>query len=280
MIYLDPPYGIKYGSYLPALCEQARCQGRQGRRPHGRARADPRLPRHLGARHHSYLTYLRDRLLLAQELLTKSGSIFVQISDENVHHVRELMDEVFGAGNFVRLITFAKTGSMVSNELGRTSDYLIWYAKEKSQLKYRPLYGKKLPDDFYSNVGLADGARRKIRRQQMADLALLPEGARVFQLVSLESAGPPSENTLLNFEGRVFRPASNNHWKLVYPEGMNAALKSGRVVQDGRKLRWKYYSDDYPLKVMSEVWTDTAGFNPDQRYVAETRTKVVAHCLL
>ncbi len=91
------------------------------------------------------------------------------------------MDEVFGAGNFVRLITFAKTDSMVSNELGRTSDYWIWYAKEKSQLKYRPLYGKKLPADFYSNVGLADGARRKIRRQQMADLALLPEGARVFQ---------------------------------------------------------------------------------------------------
>jgi adenine-specific DNA-methyltransferase len=204
----------------------------------------------------------------------------VQISDENVHHVRELMDEVFGAGNFVRLITFAKTGSMVSNELGRTSDYLVWYARDKGHLKYRQLYSEKLPDAFYSNVELPDGTVRKINRAEMVDPALLPSGARVFQLVSLESSGPPGEDTPLEFEGETFRPNKNSHWKLAYPDGMEALKKTGRMVKDGSKLRWKYYISDYPLKVLSEVWDDTAGFNPDQKYVVETRTKVVERCLL
>ncbi|MEJ5260618.1 MAG: site-specific DNA-methyltransferase, partial [Anaerohalosphaeraceae bacterium] len=257
MIYIDPPYGIKYGSnFQPFVNKRDVKDGRDED-----LTAEPEQIKafrdtwELGI--HSYLTYLRDRLLLARELLTESGSIFVQISDENVHRVRCLMDEVFGVENFVRLITFTKTGSMVSNELGRTSDYLIWYTKDKTVLKYRPLYDQKLPDDFYSNVDLSDGRRRKITHQEMVDMTLLPDGGRVFQLVSLESAGPPSEDTPLDFQGRVFRPSSNRHWSLIYPEGMHGALKSGRVIQDGQKLRWKYYIDDYPLKVMSEVWTDT-----------------------
>ncbi|MGQ9751405.1 MAG: DUF559 domain-containing protein, partial [Thermoanaerobaculaceae bacterium] len=229
---------------------------------------------------HSYLTYLRDRLLLARELLAESGSIFVQISDENVHHVRELMDEVFGAGNFVRLITFAKTGSMVSNELGRTSDYLLWYARNKGHLKYRQLFDEKLPDAFYSNVELADGSIRKITRAESVDPSLLPDGARIFRLVSLESSGPPKEDTPFEFDGAIFRPNKNRHWSLTYPDGMNGLKKTGRIVKDGNKLGWKYYIADYPLKVLSEVWNDTAGFNPDQRYVVETRTKVVERCLL
>jgi adenine-specific DNA-methyltransferase len=190
------------------------------------------------------------------------------------------MDEVFGAGNFVRLITFAKTGSMVSNELGRTSDYLVWYARDKQHLKYRQLYSEKLPDAFYSNVELPDGTVRKINRAEMVDPSLLPSGARVFQLVSLESSGPPGEDTPLEFEGETFRPNKNSHWKLAYPDGMEALKQTGRMVKDGSKLRWKYYIDDYPLKVLSEVWDDTAGFNPDQKYVVETRTKVVERCLL
>ena len=280
MIYIDPPYGIKYGSnFQPFVNKRDVKDGKDED-----LTAEPEQIKafrdtwELGI--HSYLTYLRDRLLLARELLTESGSIFVQISDENVHHVRELMDEVFGAGNFVRLITFAKTGSMVSNELGRTSDYLVWYARDKGHLKYRQLYSEKLPDAFYSNVELPDGTVRKINRAEMVDPALLPSGARVFQLVSLESSGPPGEDTPLEFEGETFRPNKNSHWKLAYPDGMEALKQTGRMVKDGSKLRWKYYIDDYPLKVLSEVWDDTAGFNPDQKYVVETRTKVVERCLL
>jgi adenine-specific DNA-methyltransferase len=280
MIYIDPPYGIKYGSnFQPFVNKRDVKDGKDED-----LTSEPEQIRafrdtwELGI--HSYLTYLRDRLLLARELLTESGSIFVQISDENVHHVRELMDEVFGAGNFVRMITFAKTGSMVSNELGRTSDYLVWYARDKGRLKYRQLYSEKLPDAFYSNVELPDGTVRKITRAEMVDPSLLPSGARVFQLVSLESSGPPGEDTPLEFEGKTFRPNKNRHWSLTYPDGMEALKKTGRMVKDGSKLRWKYYIRDYPLKVLSEVWDDTAGFNPDQKYVVETRTKVVERCLL
>ena len=279
MIYIDPPYGIKYGSNFQPFVNKRDVKDKDED-----LTAEPEQIKafrdtwELGI--HSYLTYLRDRLLLARELLTESGSVFVQISDENVHHVRELMDEVFGAGNFVRLITFAKTGSMVSNELGRTSDYLLWYARDKTLLKYRPLYSEKLPDAFYSNVELPDGTVRKITRAEMVDPAVLPLGARVFRLVSLESSGPPGEDTPLEFEGETFRPNKNRHWSLTYPDSMEGLKRTGRMVKDGNKLRWKYYISDYPLKVLSEVWDDTAGFNPEQKYVVETRTKVVERCLL
>jgi adenine-specific DNA-methyltransferase len=279
-IYMDPPYGIRFNSNFQWSTTSR--DVKDGKPDH-----ITREPEQVKAFRdtwrdgiHSYLTYLRDRLLVARELLHESGSIFVQISDENIHHVRELMDEVFGAGNFVRLITFAKTGSMVANELGRTCDYLIWYGRDKRDLKYRQLYFEKLPDAFYSNVELSDGTVRKITRSEMVDPSLLPSGARIFRLVSSESSGPPSGDTPVKFEGETFRPNKNSHWKLAYPDGMEALKRSGRMVRDGNKLRWKYYIGDYPLKVLSEVWNDTAGFNPDQKYVVETRTKVIERCIL
>jgi adenine-specific DNA-methyltransferase len=280
MIYIDPPYGIKFNSNFQWSTTSRDVKD-------GRPEHITREPEQVKAFRdtwrdgiHSYLTCLRDRLTVARDLLTESGSIFVQIGDENVHRVRCLMDEVFGPDNFVRQIAFAKTGSMVSDELGRTSDYLLWYAKDKEYIKYRQLYSKKLPDAFYSNVELADSSVRKITHAEMVDPLLLPAGARVFQLVSLESAGPSGEDTPLEFEGEKFRPSKNGHWKLTYPDSMEALKKTGRMVKDGNKLRWKYYIDDYPLKVLSEVWSDTASFNPDQRYVVETRTKVVERCIL
>jgi len=280
MIYIDPPYGIGYNSNFQPRVDKRDVKD-------GTDEDLTREPEQIKAYRdtwtlgiHSYLTYLRDRLLLARELLSETGSVFVQIGDENIHHVRELMDEVFGAGNFVRLITFAKTGSMVSSKLGRTSDYLLWYAGDKEHLKYRQLFEEKLPDAFYSNVELVDGSVRKIAGAERVDPSLLPTGARVFRLVSLESSGPPKEDTPLEFDGEVFRPNKNSHWKLIYPDGMNALKKTGRVVKDGSNLRWKYYIFDYPLKVLSEVWTDTSGFHPDQKYVVETRPKVVERCLL
>jgi adenine-specific DNA-methyltransferase len=280
MIYFDPPYGIKFNSNFQWSTTSRDVKD-------GKPEHITRQPEQVKAYRdtwrdgiHSYLTYLRDRLTVARDLLAESGSIFVQIGDENVHRVRCLMDEVFGPDNFVRQIAFAKTGSMVSDELGRTSDYLLWYAKDKEYIKYRQLYSKKLPDAFYSNVELADSSVRKITHAEMVDPSLLPAGARVFQLVSLESAGPSGEDTPLEFEGEKFRPSKNRHWSLTYPDSMEALKKTGRMVKDGNKLRWKYYIDDYPLKVLSEVWSDTAGFNPDQRYVVETRTKVVERCIL
>ena len=280
MVYMDPPYGVKFGgNFQPFVRKRDVKDG-----------ADDSLSREpemvqayrdtweLGV--HSWLTYMRDRLLVARELLTHSGSCFVQISDENVHLVRSVMDEVFGRENFVRAIAFVKTGSMVSSVLGRTSDYLIWYAKDKNNIKYRQLFLAKSPDNFYSNVELSNGTIRKITKAEKLDMSLLPRGAKVFQLVSLESAGPANQDTPLEFEGEIFRPNKNSHWKLAFPNGMEALKRTGRMVKDGDKLRWKYYIDDYPLKVLSEIWNDTAGFNPDQKYVVETRAKVIQRCLL
>ena len=279
-IYIDPPYGIKYGSNFQPFINKRDVKDKKDED----LTAEPETIKafrdtwELGI--HSYLTYLRDRLFLAKELLTESGSCFVQISDENVHFVRNLMDEVFGKENFIRLITFSKTGSMVSNELGRTSDYLVWYAKIKNILKYNSLFHKKKPDDFYSNVELGNGSVRKITKSEILDTSLLPFGAKIFQLVSLESSGPSKEDTPFKFEGNIFRPSSNSHWKLKYPESMNALCKTGRIMKEGKKLRWKYYISDYPLKVFSEIWNDTSGFNRNQKYVVETRPKVIERCIL
>ena len=279
-VYFDPPYGIKYGSNFQPFVNK--CDVQDGKDEDLSAEPETiqafRDTWELGI--HSYLTYLRDRLLLARELLADGGSCFVQISDENVHRVRMIMDEVFGAENFVRLISFTKTGSMVSNFLGRTGDYLIWYGKRRDGIKYNQLFLSKNPDNFYCNVELPSGKTRKVLKAEMSDMSLLPEGAKIFQLVSLESAGPANVDTPLEFEGEIFRPNNNRHWSLAYPEGMEALKSSGRMIKDGKKLRWKYYIDDYPLKVLSEIWTDTSGFNPDQKYVVETRAKVVQRCLL
>ncbi len=282
-VYIDPPYGIKYASNFQPFVGKREVKDKDedlASRPEViKAFRDTW---ELGI--HSYLTYMRDRLLLARELLTDSGSCFVQISDENVHLVRNLMDEVFGVKNFIRMITFAKTGSMTSNQLSRTSDYLLWFCKNKSdkhdQPKYRQLFRRKLPDSFYSNVELADGTCRKITKAEKADPSCLPKGSKVFREVSLESPGASKQDTPFEFEGEVFRPNKNSHWKLSYPNRMNALKQSSRILKSGNKLKWKYYLDDYPLKIMSEVWRDTAGFNPDQRYVVETRSKVIERCIL
>ena len=278
--YFDPPYGIEYGSNFQPFTNKRNVKDRKDED----LTAEPETLKafrdtwELGI--HSYLSYLRDRLLLAKELLTDSGSCFVQISDENVHLVRNLMDEVFGKENFVRLITFAKTGSMASKQLGRTSDYLLWFAKNKMEVKYRQLFSRKLSDSFYSNVELSDGSVRKITKAESIDSSLLPKGAKIFQLVSLESPGSAKEDMPFEFQGQIFRPNKNRHWSLSYPEGMSALKDTGRIVKSGDKLRWKYYIDDYPLKVLSEVWNDTAGFSANQKYIVETRPKVIERCIL
>ncbi len=279
-IYVDPPYGIKFNSNF-----QWSTTSRDVR--DGNANHITREPEQVKAFRdtwrdgiHSYLTYLRDRLTAARDLLAESGSIFVQIGDENVHRVRSLMDEVFGDENFVRQIVFAKTGSMVSNELGRTSDYLIWYAKNADHTKYRQLYSEKEPDNFYNLVEMPDGSLKRLSGEERENPKKFFPNSRVGGLVSLESSGSSRQDTPVEFEGQIFRPNSTSHWKLSWPHGMNALKKSGRIIKAGAKIRWKYFIDDYPIKVMSEVWTDTAGFSRNQIYVVETRTKIVERCIL
>src|ERR1035437_2352428 len=187
MIYFDPPYGIKYGSnFQPFVNKRDVKDGKDED-----LTAEPEMVKafrdtwELGL--HSYLSYLRDRLLLSRELLHESGSVFVQISDENVHHVREILDEIFGAKNFCAFITFRKKLMPLGSDVAEgVSDYVIWYCRDRDKVKSRPLFKSKEPegDSSWAWIDLPNGERRKLTAAENQNHKLLPPGARVFQSVS------------------------------------------------------------------------------------------------
>jgi adenine-specific DNA-methyltransferase len=286
MIYFDPPYGIKYGSnFQPFVNKRDVKDGKDED-----LTAEPEMIKafrdtwELGI--HSYLTYLRDRLLLARELLTESGSIFVQISDKNVHHVRELMDEVFGAGNFVSQIYFATTSGFATSALSRVGDYLLWYAKDKPQLKYRQLFFEKANlltgDEAYKYLELPDGTRRPMTREERDGSRAVPKGARIYRLGDLQSQGSASEDTPFEFQGSIFRPKPTSHWTANYPDGMQKLRAAQRIELSGNTLNFVRFVHNYPVMPINNSWMDTgfAGFATDKRYVVETNAKVIARCLL
>ncbi len=281
MIYIDPPYGIKYGSnFQPFVNKRDVKDGKDDD-----LTAEPEQIRafrdtwELGI--HSYLSYLRDRLLLARELLHESGSVFVQISDENVHYVRELMDEVFGAGNFICLIAYIKTSGLAQTNLPTTFDLLIWYAKDRSKLKYRQLYRHKDVSELssYSHVELQDGTIRKITSEERIGAVPLPEGARVFAPSNTTSQGNPSIPLELN--GTVFITPPNRGWKTSI-KGMEVLWNSGRLMVSGNTLNYKRYVDDFPVTALTNLWNDIPmglGFG-DKVYVVQTSTIAIQRCLL
>lgn len=286
MVYIDPPYGIRYGSnFQPFVNKRDVKDGSDDD-----LTLEPETLKafrdtwELGI--HSYLTYLRDRLLLAKELLSESGSCFVQISDENIHHVRELMDDIFRAGNFVSNIYFATTGGFATGSLSRVGDYILWYAKDRAQLKYRQLYIRKSNllrgDDFYRHVELPDGTRRSLSRAERDGEVQLPEDARLFGYDNTASQGPPKEDTPFDFEGDTYRPPPNSHWKAQYPDGMNRLRDANRLAVVGNALRYVRFLDNNPFDPLRNAWMDTsfAGYASEKRYVVETNAKVIERCLL
>jgi adenine-specific DNA-methyltransferase len=280
MIYIDPPYGIKYGSnFQPFVNKRDVKDGKDED-----LTSEPEQIRafrdtwELGI--HSYLTYLRDRLLLARELLTESGSIFVQISDENVHHVRELMDEVFGSTNFFALVTFKKTLPLGSSGLAGISDYLLWYAKDKKQVKYRELYEEKPIGEGtgYTWLELADGSRRKMTSEERNNPRLLPPGARPFFTSALASSGY-TPTCMFDFEldGRKFKCGSKS-WR-THKEGMRRLISVERIMATGALPTFVQYHDDFPVQPLHNLWNDTHGAT-DMQYVVQTSLKVIQRCLL
>jgi adenine-specific DNA-methyltransferase len=283
MLYFDPPYGIKYGSnFQPFVNKRDVKDGKDED-----LTAEPEMVKafrdtwELGL--HSYLSYLRDRLLLARELLHESGSVFVQISDENLHHVREIMDEVFGAMNSIGLITFTKTSSASSELIAGVSDYLLFYAKDKERLKYRQLYKDKAfggeGASAYNRVQMPDGTRRSLTVAEKQDISLLPKGAKIYRLDNLTSQRPPGDFPI-ELDGKTYRP-KKGYWKTGEP-GM-AALKAKKrldVTEGG--IYYVRYLDDFPVFPVTNLWDDTgiAGFASDKKYVVETSIKVVERCLL
>ncbi len=260
-IYFDPPYGIKFNSNFQWSTTSRDVKD-------GNAGHITREPEQVKAFRdtwrdgiHSYLTYLRDRLTVARDLLTDSGSIFVQIGDENVHRVRAVMDEVFGEDNLICEIVVQKTGGQSAEHLASVADFCIWYAKDPGKLKYRQPYREKTP-----GIGHGSGARYD----------QLDESGRHFQWTALVSNRPPGSFPV-QFEGKDWTP-SGGYWK-TGEIGFPRLIKGGRIGAGVKTLRYKRYLDDFPAYEVSNLWTDVAG-SPDKIYVVQTAPAVIQRCLL
>jgi adenine-specific DNA-methyltransferase len=288
MIYIDPPYGIKYGSNFQPFVSKRDVKDRKDED----LTQEPEMIKafrdtwELGI--HSYLAYLRDRLLLARELLSDSGSVFVQISDENLHYVRELMDDVLGSENFCAVIAFRKTSSANSpearvNVLATVSDYIIWYAKCAGKVKYRqPYVEKDLQGEGgaqYTWIQLPDG--------RISTAAKLPTGTdqgsyRALRPDTLASTGySDSLSRSITALGQPFEPPNNSHWKTTL-EGVGRLQRAGRTVPIGQRLYYKRFIDDFPVFPLTNLWLDTgsSGFADARVYVVQTVTRAIERCLL
>jgi adenine-specific DNA-methyltransferase len=283
MIYIDPPYGIKFASNF-----QPEVGKREVKDKESDLTREPEMVKAyrdtwtLGV--HSYLAYLRDRLMVAKELLTDSGSIFVQISDENLHRVRAVMDEIFGAENFVSLITVKKTGGMGESRIDNISDYLIWYGKQIDVMKYNPLYiAKDLSDGTgarFARVQLIEGWSRPITEAEQEKPALLPTSARPWRGDPLVSE-TPSESTTFSFDldGQVVSSRKGG-WK-TNGTGMARLIKAGRLLKTRDFANFIKYFEDFSVSTIGNLWADTMGTaEQDKVYVVQTTTKVIQRCLL
>ncbi|MGB9885632.1 MAG: site-specific DNA-methyltransferase [Moorellales bacterium] len=291
MIYMDPPYGVKFGSNFQPFVRKRDVK-------HNEDEDLTREPEMVKAYRdtwelglHSYLTYLRDRLLLCRELLHRSGSIFVQISDDNLHHVAELLDEIFGPENRIARITFVKTTGSTREFLPVVADSLLWYAKDRDELKYRQLYQRKKPGATggtpYTRVELPDGTRRPMTAAERADTSLLPEGARIYALDNLTSQSIGREKGEgaacwfpVEFNGKIYRPSMESRWK-TNEEGMLRLKAAGRLEATESRLGYVRYLDDFPFYPLNNVWDDVgASFMADKLYVVQTNATVIERCIL
>jgi adenine-specific DNA-methyltransferase len=278
-IYFDPPYGIKYASNW-----QMKLNSRDVKDNDSNISGEPEMIKafrdtwELGI--HSYLSYLRDRLILARELLTESGSVFVQISDENLHLVRNLMDEVFGSENFFGLITFRKASPLGATVLPGVVDYIVWYSKDKTNVKYRQLYVPKDSgiNSSFTNVELPTGERRTMTKEERINPYMLPKGAKPYTLQVLLSSGY-TESCMYDFEykGKVFK-TKNKSWRTNKP-GMIRLAQKNRLEPMVTALRYVQYFDDFPYQVLNNLWNDTFS-ESNMQYVCQTSITPIQRCIL
>ncbi|MCR4414261.1 MAG: site-specific DNA-methyltransferase [Thermoguttaceae bacterium] len=283
MIYIDPPYGIKFASNF---------QPEVGRRDVKDNETDltrePEMVKayrdtwHLGI--HSYLSYLRDRLIVARELLADTGSIFVQISDENLHRVRQVMDEVFG-DNFCAIIAFSKTSGQTSSLLSETTDYLLWYARDRRQVRYRQLYEPRRPienpNERYVCVETPAGEIHDLSFAQKVGKEPIPPG-RFLRLDNTTSqTGTDQSRVVFEFESRQFTPYANRGWS-TNPEGLRRMARAGYLYVVGNSLLWKRYRDEGHVRPITSDWRSLkpSGFGAAKVYVVQTSEDVVGRCLL
>lgn len=283
-IYFDPPYGIKFNSNFQWSTTSR--DVKDGDKGH-----ITREPEQVRAFRdtwkdgiHSYLTYLRDRLTVARDLLSESGSIFVQIGDENVHRVRALMDEVFGDENYAATIVYRTTGGLAVNGLSRIGDTILWFSKNASARKIRQLFSEKSfsDDQNYRYCEEAPYLYSGMSKSQQDGRDIIPNGWRIFRLSDTSGQGAVDYETPVLIDGVTYRPSRNTHWKANYPVGMNRLKKSNRLSAGGKTVSYRRYFDDYTVKSQTTIWMDTgiSGFASDKLYVVQTLPEVVARCIM
>lgn len=286
-IYIDPPYGIKFNSNFQWSTTSR--DVKDGKQDH-----ITREPEQVKAFRdtwrdgiHSYLTYLRDRLTAARDLLHDTGSIFVQIGDENVHRVRAVMDEVFGDQNFLSQITYKVTSNLVAGTLGRDSDFILWYSRNRPQAKYRQLYQERtLADDVgsrYTRAELDTFDRVVASKVGRSIFDLEAEGAKIYRHDNLTSQGATPTGTVdFDFQGHTFHPGKARHWTTA-TEGLHRLGKANRLgYPTPNSLAYVRFLLDFPVAERTGVWRDTqtGAFTDQKIFVVQTNTKVIERCLL
>lgn len=286
-VYIDPPYGIKFGSNW-----QMKLNDRNVKDNDESLSGEPEMIKafrdtwELGI--HSYLSYLRDRLVTARELLSQSGSCFVQISDENVHLVRCLMDEVFGSENFVSQIIYKKTSGATSGTLASTADFIIWYAKDLQEIKCRKLYfAKESVGEGVEGYNYVEenGVRLSVKEWETKNKVKLDKHSiqenRLFRLSDLTSqTGGDSTRFPIEMNGIQYRPSSTIGWR-TGKEGIQILLKHKRIMVSKNVLRFVDYMDDFPYVELNNFWSDTSSnLGAEKLYVVQSGIKPIQRCIL
>jgi adenine-specific DNA-methyltransferase len=282
-IYVDPPYGIKFGSNWQVSTRKRDVRD-------GKDTDVTRQPEQVRAYRdtwelgiHSYLSYLRDRLTVARDLLTESGSIFVQIGDANVHLVRSLLEEVFGSDNFVSLITLKKTAGQDERLISNVADFILWFSRDRENVKYRPVLGVRSQSlselGQYTRIELPDGTRRLLTRDDFDADGQLRTMGRPFRLVVATSSGYGGNTPYpVTFRGRTYLPTADRHWS-THAGGFRRLIAANRIAESGVTLAYVRFFDDFIAQGVNNIWTDV-GTTVDKRYVVETGIGVVQRCLL
>jgi len=280
MIYMDPPYGVKYASNF-----QARIDRRDVKDIDDHLTREPEMIKayrdtwRLGI--HSYLTYMRDRLRVCRELLSESGSIFVQISDENLHLVRSLLDDVFGIDNFMSQILFEKTGYLGGDYLDETYDYILWYVKKRENVKFNRLVESRTHHALkrYSHLDLPNGHDINLTQKQLDGEDPIPKGSRWGDKSLFSDGETKGESSkLFEFQGIEYHPKQGSHWSTGI-NGLKRLAEANRIWKAKTRLRFKSYVSDNPFVPMSNLWKGVMIGVP-KVYVVQTSPKVIERCIL